>query len=271
MTYEEFKALALNPPRRDEETIFEVIEYDVKDLPGRKRNHYPKFDVRHYRVGICHTLPEAEALMYEAIKRAEEYNDEIYCFHIKEYPMGELLDFLWEDYGESWRLYDSQGRFLDKTYCSSLECDHRTIYGRYRGRPEESFRFKAGDIVEVLDGDEVRLAVATGSGLSIEWYWEMWQRIKKKEGFIYTKDGSEMADDEVEELYFPDASDDQTPVIDGPSYATHDHVHTLNIMPLRYPLSKKLRLRYENYYKAMLQEEEDYMKREEAEDNNDTD
>lgn len=94
MNYEEFKALALNPPRRDEETIFEVIEYDVKDLPGRKRSHYPKFDVRHYRVGICHTLPEAEALMHEAIKRAEEYNDEIYCFHIKEYPMGELLDFL---------------------------------------------------------------------------------------------------------------------------------------------------------------------------------
>lgn len=34
MTYEEFKTLALNPPKRDEETIFEVIEYDVKDLPG---------------------------------------------------------------------------------------------------------------------------------------------------------------------------------------------------------------------------------------------
>ena len=29
MTYEEFKALALNQPRRDEETIFEVIEYEI--------------------------------------------------------------------------------------------------------------------------------------------------------------------------------------------------------------------------------------------------
>lgn len=169
-------------------------------------------------------------------------------------------------------MYDSHGRFLDKTYCSSLECDHRTIYGRYRGRPEESFRFKEGDIVEVLDGDEVRLAVATGSGRSIEWHWKMWQRIKHKEGLLYNSDDKrEMTDDEVEEVYFPDASDDQTPVIDGPSYDTHDHVHTLNIMPLRYPLSKKLRQRYENYYKAMLKEEEDYMKREEAEDNDDSD
>lgn len=73
-----------------------------------------------------------------------------------------------------------------------------------------------------------------------------------------------MTDDEVEGLYFPDASDDQTPVIDGPSYATHDHVHTLNIMPLRFMLSKRLRKRYEGYYKAMLKEGKDYAKRQES-------
>lgn len=265
MTFEEFKELAMNPPKRDEETIFEVIEYDVKDLPERKRSHYPKFDVRHYRVGISHTLSEAEVLMHKAIERAKLYNDEIYCFHIKEYPLGELLSVAWDDYGESWRLYDSNGRFLDKTYCSALERNHRTEYGRYRGRPEELFRFKAGDIVEVLDGDEVRLAVATGSGRSIEWHWELWQRIRKREGLLYNQDEKhKMTDEEVEEQYFPDSSDDQTPVIDGPSYATHDHVHTLNIMPLRYKLSKRLRKRYEDYYKAMLKEEEDYAKRQES-------
>lgn len=134
VTFEEFKELALNPPRRNEETLFEVIEYDVKDLPERKRRHYPKFDVRNYRVGIAHSLSEAEVLMHKAIERTKIYNDEIYCFHIKEYPIRELLDFLWENYGESWRLYDSQGRLLDKTYCSSLECDHHTIYGYNRPR-----------------------------------------------------------------------------------------------------------------------------------------
>lgn len=64
-----------------------------------------------------------------------------------------------------------------------------------------------------------------------------------------------VTDEEVEAAYFPDSSDDQIPVIDGPSYFTHEHIHILNIMPLRYPLSKKLRQRYEGYYKAMLKEE----------------
>lgn len=265
MTFEEFKALALNPPRRDMVTMFEVIEYDVKDLPERKRSHYPKFDVGHYRVGISYSLSGAEVLMHKAIERAKVYNDEIYCFHIKEYPVGELLSFAWDDYGESWRLYDRNGQLLDKTYCSGLERNHHTEYGRYRGRPQESFRFKAGDIVEVLDGDEVRLAVATGSGRSIEWYWELWQRLKKKEGLLFNQNNRHgITDEEVEELYFPDSGDDQTPVIDGPSYATHDHVHTLNIMPLRYSLSKRLRERYEGYYKAMLKEEDVYAKRQKS-------
>ena len=42
MTFEEFEELALDPPKRDEETIFEVIEYDVKDLAGRKRQSLPQ-------------------------------------------------------------------------------------------------------------------------------------------------------------------------------------------------------------------------------------
>ena len=39
MTFEEYKVLALNPPRRNEGTIFEIIEYDVKNLPERKRKN----------------------------------------------------------------------------------------------------------------------------------------------------------------------------------------------------------------------------------------
>lgn len=257
MTFEEFKELALNPPRRDEDTIFEVIEYDINDLPGKRRNHYPKFDVRHFRVGFCHTLDRAEAMIHNAIEEAKKYSSEIYCFHIKEYSIDELLIPTWGDYGTSWRLYDSYGQFLDKTYCSALERDSHTIYGHYRGRPKESFRFKAGDIVEVLNGDEVRLAVATGAPLSINWYWSLMERIKNREGIIeeYSRD-NEMTDLQIEDMYFPDSGDDQIPVIDGPSYNTHDHVAILNIMPLHYKLSNKMRQRFEGYYNAMLKEEE---------------
>ena len=253
MTFEEFRAMALNTPCRDVETIFQVIEYDVRDLPGRRRRHYPKFDVRHFCVGFGRTVEEAEAIMLKAIAEKGEYDDEIYCFHIKEYPIGEYMSFNWEGYGVSWRLYDSTGRFLDRTYCSDLELDHRTPYGQYRGRPEESFRFKGGDIVEVLDGDEVRLAVATGVPLTIEWYWGLRERIRKR---IVEEMQREVTEEELEKAYIPDSSDDQIPVIDGPSYATHEHVHILNLMPLRYPLSKNLRDKYEGYYRAMLKEEQ---------------
>ena len=245
--------MAINPPCRDVETIFEVIEYDVRDLPGRRRRHYPKCDVRHFCVGFGRTVEEAEAIMLKTIAEKGEYDDEIYCFHIKEFPIGEYMSFNWEGYGVSWRLYDSTGRFLDRTYCSDLELDHRTPYGQYRGRPEESFRFKAGDIVEVLDGDEVRLAVATGAPLTIEWYWGLRERIRKR--IVEEKQG-EVTDEELEKAYIPDSSDDQIPVINGPSYATHEHVHILNLMPLRYPLSKNLRDKYEGYYRAMLKEEQ---------------
>ena len=252
MTFEEFREMAFSPPCRDVDTIFQVIEYDVKDLPCRRRCYYPKFDVRHFCVGYGKTLTEAENVMKEAIRDAGKYDTEIYCFHIKEFPIGEYMSFNWEGYGVSWRLYDSTGRFLDRTYCSDLELDHGTPYGQFRGRLEESFRFKAGDIVEVLDGDEVRLAVATGSPLTVEWYWELRERIRKR---LEEEHQREVTDEELEKAYIPDSSDDQIPVIDGPSYATHEHVHILNIMPLRYPISKKLREKYEGYYKAMLKEE----------------
>ena len=252
MTFEEFREMAINPPRRDIETIFEVIEYDVRDLPGRRRRHYPKFDVRHFCVGFGRTVEEAEAIMLKAIAEKGEYDDEIYCFHIKEFPIGEYMSFNWEGYGVSWRLYDSTGRFLDRTYCSDLELDHRTPYGQYRGRPEESFRFKGGDIVEVLDGDEVRLAVATGSPLNIEWYWELRERMRKRVGLIGDHDVDKaMTDDEVETAYnIPDSSDDKITVIDGSGYFTSGQI--LNIMPLRYPISKKLRERYEGHYRVFL-------------------
>lgn len=252
MTFEEFRELALNPPRRERETVFEVIEYEVRDLAGRRRSHYPKFDVRHFCVGFGKSLEEAEAVMRKAIDAKEEWDDDVYCFHIKEFPIGEYMAFNWEGYGVSWRLYDAEGRFMDTSYCSDLREDHDTRYGRYRGRPEETFRFKAGDIVEVLDGDEVRLAVATGEPLSVEWYWGLRERIRKR---LEEEHQREVTDEEVEEDYIADSSDDQVPVIDGPSYSTHDHVHILNIMPLSYQISKKLRERYEGYYRAMLKEE----------------
>lgn len=258
MTFEEFKNLALNPPKREIETFFEVIKIEVAPLKDGKRCHYPSFKVHRHLSGVTHTLEEAEALMLKIIDKAKEYNDDIYCFHIKEYPFGEIVGDAFGGCGMSWQLYDANGKFMDRTYCSAIQADWDTEYGRFRGRPVETRRFKAGDIVEVLDRDEVKLAVATSSGtLSIEECWERWFGCSKEElqAEEWRGMGRGMSDEEFEDFKINhsiwDASDDQIPVIDGPGYEYHEHIQTLDIMPLRFKLSKKLRQRYERYYQDM--------------------
>lgn len=257
MTYEQFKNLALNPPRRDEATIFEVTMIEIGTLPDHRRNHYSKFDVTSQRIGYSNTLSGAEKLVKKAIadaviereaaeRRLDVYNHDIYCFHVKEYPLDVVDENGCYNYGISWRLYDSEGNLLDHTWCSSMRRDFCTDFGRFRGRSEDGIRFKAGDIVEVYDQNNgcVRLAVATQSPVSIDWCWAYRNRCLSG-----LTDGNEPTEGD-EWFYGLDFSDDQAAVIDGPGYEYHEHIPTLCIMPLRFPLSDKLRKRYEDYWKA---------------------
>lgn len=59
-----------------------------------------------------------------------------------------------------------------------------------------------------------------------------------------------------DELSYYDSSDDTVWIIFGPHYfdGEDDWVHVLDVRPLHYPLSKKLRDRYERWYKEMIEE-----------------
>lgn len=102
MTFEKFIKLTVNLPHRDEETIFEVMEYDVEPLPGHRRNHYPKFADAECRLSFAKSLTATEALIKEALKQAAKWQTEIYCFHVKEFPLGEIVS---DALGLSCRLY----------------------------------------------------------------------------------------------------------------------------------------------------------------------
>lgn len=262
MTYEEFKQLALNPPRREGATIFEVSMIEIGELPEHRRNYYPKFPVSSTRIGFGSTLSGAEELVRKAVShitqeneaaenRYDTYRRDIYCFHIKEHPL-DVFDEVWcYNYGISWRLYDSEGKLMDHTWCSSMHRDFDTDYGRFRGRSEDSIRFKAGDIVEVYDQYHkcVRLAVATQSPVSIDWCWAY--RGRCLSGLF----GDNKPAESDEWFYGLDFGDDQAAVIDGPGYEYHEHIPTLCIMPLRFHLSDKLRKRYEGYWKACQEQD----------------
>lgn len=264
MTYEEFKQLALNPPRREEDTIFEVTMIEIDDLPEQRKNYYPKFPVSSTRIGFSNTLSGAEELVRTVVNnvaqenevaenRYDVYRRDIYCFHVKEYPLEVIDEVGCHNYGISWRLYDSEGKLMDHTWCSSMERDFDTEYGKFRGRSEDSIRFKAGDIVEVYDQYNkcVRLAVATQSPVTIDWCWEYRKRSQK----IHSVSNETEDRQELGWHYGLDFGDDQAAVIDGPGYEYHEHIPTLNIMPLRFPLSTKLRKRYEDYWKACCDEQ----------------
>lgn len=245
MTFEEFKKKAHKPPRRDEPTIFEVTEYDWYPAHNEDENLYPKLNISSSRVGFGRTLEEAEGLMRQAIEKAEEKGNDIYCFHIKEFPLGSIINVSPFDLGISTRLYDEWGELLDRTFCSALDRDWHTEFGRFRGRGPEHRRFREGEIVEFLTGDEVRLVEVGSSGLSIEWCWEYRERIKTDPHFK-KKDGTPLTEEEIDQRYYLDCSDDQITVYytddeadeneEQPHafrkhFPDHDHVSPLFLMP----------------------------------------
>lgn len=253
MTYDDFKRLALNPPRRDEDIIFEVTMLEIDPLPDHRRNHYPKFPITEHRIGFSRSLSGAEELIRSAVLDAAKQSAEndIYCFHVKEYPVDAFDRMGFYNYGVAWRLYDNAGNLMDHTWCSSMERDFHTEFGKFRGRPDESIRFKAGDIVEVYDASEkcIKLAVATQSPINIDWCWDYRGRC------LDELSPGNPDDSELGWYYGLDFGDDQAAVIDGPGYEYHQHIQTLDIMPLRFPLSDKLRRRYEGFWKTCQEQD----------------
>lgn len=84
MTFEEFKNLALNPPKREEETIFEVVGYTVDENQGRKPGQlYPKFHLEKYLIGFSHRIAESEKLIFDFLNSRIEMSHVPYCFYVK--------------------------------------------------------------------------------------------------------------------------------------------------------------------------------------------
>lgn len=256
MTFEEFKELALNPPKRNDETIFEVEGFTIDENQGRKPGQlYPKFYLEKHLIGFSHTIDDSEKLIFDFIDMMKKMTSVPYCFYVKEYPLNENLQYFRDGYALSMKLYDRDGLFIDQTYCSALIKDFRTEYGVFRGRASDKLRFNEGDIVEVREGDEVNLGIVASPMLTIENCWEIRNYHKNNSNILNRDHNIILTDKEIDYDYKVDSGDDQCLIIKGPGYEINNHVHTLNILLLHYPLPDKLRKRYERYYQEMLIEE----------------
>ena len=247
-SYEGHRLSPDHPQHRDVPAIFllEVIETD--ELEEGLLSHYPMYHVRTYSLAYATTLADAEILMHQDIlyrKRQKETDDwmqDVFCYYISEKPLGFMLSK-----GEylSQRMYDAEGRCIDKSLCCtgfgtySPNICNQPEYDRHNdetfyGRSEEQISFHKGDIVEVLRGHEVRLAVVVGTPPTEEW-------ISKKRKEIQDRMGAEAMPFDF------DCSDDSYTVIDGPGYDYHDHVSAMLFFAPHYPIPHDIQEKYKGF------------------------
>lgn len=119
-------------------------------------------------------------------------------------------------------LYDGEGVMIDKRTFPSYWSE-----GRFVGRSEDEIRFKFGDLVELYDGENVRLVYVLASSRNKEWY----IRKSKENG----------------EPYVGDISDDTYTVIERVGkgqfvdYMTnHNHVDALSLFKPHFNIPKNV-------------------------------
>lgn len=111
-----------------------MTEYDITSEFETDAIRRHLYNLSKRRAGFVRTLEEAETLMREAIDKAEENDTRIYCFHIRKFPLGVYLIDSFLNLGVSARLYDEFGNLLDRTFCSDLDRDYGTEFGRFRNK-----------------------------------------------------------------------------------------------------------------------------------------
>lgn len=283
MTFEEFQRLALNPPRKDEPTLFRVriylvntrsideasgIDIDEKESLTaeeieQRRVYYPTFNLNHYQEYFAQDLAQAETLVKEQAAEQAEQGDVVYCFVVDELPFGINV---FREYVSS-RIYDASGKLLDQShYCTNYDIEHDD-YCHFRGRTEEQLRFKEGDIVEVFNDyhERVEIAIVVNVPPSVEWCYRYGLRGVK----LWGKYNPELGEEELtrkcfNEWYGLDFTDDSYTVINEPAEIhlspdgkqelcwPHDHVNSLRIFKPHYPIPEELERQLKEYYQQYM-------------------
>jgi len=224
-------------------SVFELlrIEYNVGFYTYTTYvPQYPLFNVNTERIGLYSSLAEAERGINNYFIEIEEDNEEELPPYMLREPAIEkfkrLFGFLIKEFSldkstyydaKSIRNYLPDGSLLD------------TVNGddKFRGRPLDKERFRAGDLVEVLDGtvrlgDTVRLDIVLETPISPE-----------KKASEINSNGFMASMDRYHTMHFSDKYEDHFPSPD-------------DLFPLRFPVSDELRSNLEARYRARCLGEE---------------
>ncbi len=188
-------------------TIFEIelISTHGTRYPVRKRLY-------NLSLGAYTTLEKAEKAMMRVVKNWDTDEDN-YCFIITERKLNPKPD---KEDVVGVRTYLPDGSWYEENMVGQD--------GVFRGRPNERIRFKIGDVVEVLYGKTVELAIVGNTPPSLEFAEQMRKR----------RLGNGVTDE-----FFMDKFDDSYTIYDTHP-GGHTHVESQFVFPTRKPVSEKL-------------------------------
>ncbi len=262
-TCEMLEKLARNPPKWKGETIFVLRVLTVDKWEKKSSGYYPRYSVEESTYGVFRTVEEAERHMYHNADENGLYDETIFCQYLYEFPYGER--WCWHRY-VSCRVYDAHGNLTVQSVCSGMS-DDDSVFGTFFGRPRDMMHpFKRGDIVEVLWGHEVSLAVMLHTPSTTEEVLEHYRRAKERD---LERWGYDKIDNWLEftawengvPKYFrggdllQDYSDDCYYVIDGlqdDKHDSHDHPATISLFAPHFKIPKRIRERFERYYQHWI-------------------
>lgn len=170
MTFEEFKALALNPPPYDGQSVFRVDTYCYYEEWIDMGEPY-SLHLEHS--SLHHSLADAESSLTEIKSKIIEKGMKVYCHFIYEIPVG--FDTRMDKYA-SIRVYDECGNLTEQSVCSQGSINNPVIE-TFRGRGNSMIKHNVGDYVEILgiygedSSADVRAALITDVPKSIETSW----------------------------------------------------------------------------------------------------
>lgn len=228
LTFEQFKVLADRQPSLEGDWVYRLTH---STLWGDYE--YPEFRIHNIRY-LFLSLKEAEKYIRERLVPETERYD-TYRFLIEQVPIGDAENLI----GAAW-VYDKEGSLVET---ATTVCKGEYPYSSFFGRSKERIRFQEGDIVEVVNGDNVHLAIVGDEGPTVKWFWDLYRRSmpeRNKFGKGY---------------YCADYSDDCYYMIDAPGCHAHQHVTTLMAPSL--PIPQDIREYFEECL-ALSKQSEDY-------------
>lgn len=224
ITREEFEALACRKPGLDGDWLYRYEAYSVRD-DNEKSPLYPKFNLWKENSRLFRSFEDAEAFLHSNEPSIPDYK--FYCHYIYQIPVGE-----WDDLAGSCWMYDGEKNLIDYSlpqWTAKAPEDYH-----FFGRPENRQRFSPGEIVEVICGSEVQLALLVQPSPDVEWCWQYLQRCK-----------SRCPDDPMP--YTLDPTDDACYILNGPGDYYHDHIPPTCIMKTHLPVPDDIRATMESW------------------------